>query len=66
MKSPIDAYFASARRAALTDVADTTVRRMARDIRKACPTAFATLQTVPPNQCIEFFPLKLEGAIGRS
>ena len=26
MRGPIDAYFASARRAALTDVADTTVR----------------------------------------
>lgn len=39
MKSPIDAYFASARRAALTDVADTAVRRMARDIRKALPNS---------------------------
>jgi MSHA biogenesis protein MshO len=39
MKSPIDAYFDSARRAALTDVADTTVRRMARDIRKALPNS---------------------------
>jgi MSHA biogenesis protein MshO len=39
MKSPIDAYFASARRAALTDVADTAVRRMARDLRKALPNS---------------------------
>ena len=39
MKSPMDAYFASARRAALTDVADTAVRRMARDIRKALPNS---------------------------
>ena len=39
MKNPIDAYFASARRAALTDVADTAVRRMARDLRKALPNS---------------------------
>jgi prepilin-type N-terminal cleavage/methylation domain-containing protein len=39
MKSPIDAYVDSARRAALTDVADTAVRRMARDIRKALPNS---------------------------
>ena len=42
MKSPIDAYFASARRAAMTDVADTTVRRMARDIRRALPNSLQT------------------------
>jgi MSHA biogenesis protein MshO len=54
MKSPIDAYFASARRAALTDVADTAVRRMARDIRKALPNSILN----PNNQCLEFIPTK--------
>lgn len=39
MKSPIDAYFDTARRAGIADVADTTVRRMARDIRKALPNS---------------------------
>lgn len=57
MKGPIDAYFDSARRAALTDVADTTVRRMARDIRKALPNSIR----VPNNQCIEFIPTKTGG-----
>lgn len=57
MKSPIDAYFDSARRAALTDVADTTVRRMARDIRKALPNSIR----VPNNQCLEFIPTKIGG-----
>jgi MSHA biogenesis protein MshO len=57
MKSPIDAYFASVRRAALTDVADTTVRRMARDIQKALPNSVRT----PTNQCIEFIPTKTGG-----
>lgn len=58
MKSPIDAYFASARRAALTDVADTTVRRMARDIQRALPNSIRTPSTTPANQCIEFIPTK--------
>ncbi len=57
MKSPIDAYFASARRAALSDVADTTVRRMARDIRAALPNSIRT----PSNQCLEFIPTKTGG-----
>lgn len=57
MKSPIDAYFDSARRAALTDVADTTVRRMARDIRKALPNSLR----VPNSQCLEFIPTKTGG-----
>ena len=57
MKSPIDAYFVSARRAALTDVADTAVRRMARDIRKALPNSILN----PNNQCLEFIPTKTGG-----
>lgn len=58
MKSPIDAYLASARRAALTDVADTTVRRMARDIRKSLPNS---IRTSDDKQCIEFIPTKTGG-----
>lgn len=57
MRGPIDAYFASARRAALTDVADTTVRRMARDIRKALPNSIRT----PSATCLEFIPTKTGG-----
>ena len=57
MKSPIDAYFASARRAALTDVADTAVRRVARDIRKALPNSILN----PNSQCLEFIPTKTGG-----
>jgi MSHA biogenesis protein MshO len=58
MKSPIDAYFASARRAALTDVADTTVRRIARDLRKALPNSIGTSGD---HKCIEFIPTKTGG-----
>ncbi len=54
MIAPIDAYFASSRRAALTDTADTVVRRMARDIRKALPNSIRT----PGATCVEFIPTK--------
>jgi len=58
MKSPIDAYFASARRAALTDTADTTVRRIARDIQKALPNS---INTSGDKLCVEFIPTKTGG-----
>jgi MSHA biogenesis protein MshO len=58
MKSPIDAYFDSARRAALTDLADTTVRRIARDVRRALPNS---LRPPATSQCIEFIPTKTGG-----
>jgi MSHA biogenesis protein MshO len=57
MRSPIDAYFDSARRAALTDVADTAVRRMARDVRKALPNSIRT----PSSTCLEFIPTRTGG-----
>jgi len=57
MKQPVDAYFDSARRAALTDEADTAIRRMARDIHKALPNSVRQLN----NQCIEFIPTKIGG-----
>ena len=58
MRAPIDAYLDSARRAALTDVADTTVRRMARDLRKALPNSIGTSGD---DKCIEFIPTKTGG-----
>lgn len=57
MRSPIEAYFASARRAGLTDVADTAARRMSRDIRKALPNSLRS----PNSQCLEFIPTKTGG-----
>ena len=59
MRGPIDAYFASARRAALTDVADTAVRRIARDVRKALPNSVR--MATSGNACIEFIPTKTGG-----
>ena len=57
IKAPIDAYVDSARRAALTDAADTAMRRMARDIRKALPNS----ARIPDSQCLEFIPTKTAG-----
>lgn len=57
MKSPIDAYFDTARRAGIADVADTAVRRMARDIRKALPNSIRLSGT----ECIEFIPTRTGG-----
>jgi len=57
MKSPIDAYFDSARRAGLTDVADTVARRLARDVRKALPNSIRSAGS----QCVEFIPTKTGG-----
>jgi MSHA biogenesis protein MshO len=57
MRGPIDAYFAAARRAALTDVADTVMRRLERDVRKALPNSLRT----PSAQCLELIPTKTGG-----
>ena len=57
MRSPIEAYLASGRRAGLTDVADTTLRRVSRDLRVALPNSIRT----PAAQCIEFIPTKTGG-----
>jgi len=54
MKSPIDAYFDSARRAALTDAADSVTRRVARDVRKALSNSIRSAGS----QCVEFMPTK--------
>jgi MSHA biogenesis protein MshO len=61
MKSPIDAYIASGRRAALTDVADTTVRRIARDLRRALPNSVRPSSTALDTSCVEFIPTKTGG-----
>lgn len=60
MRSPIDAYFDSARRAALTDVADTAVRRITRDVRKALPNSLR-VSTAPAAPCMEFIPTRTAG-----
>ena len=57
LRGPIDAYFAQERRAALSDTADTVVRRIARDLRRALPNSLRTSGA----QCLEFIPTKTGG-----
>lgn len=57
MRGPIDAYMAQGRRGALTDVADTTARRIARDLHRALPNSIRTSGTT----CLEFIPTKTGG-----
>lgn len=58
MRAPVEAYFDTARRAALTDVADTALRRMARDIQRALPNS---IRTNAAATCIEFIPTRTGG-----
>lgn len=60
MRAPIQAYFDSGRRAALTDVADTSVRRMSRDIRKALPNS-VRVSVSGSESCVEFIPTRNGG-----
>ncbi len=59
MRGPIDAYFSSGRRAALTDVADTTVRRIARDLHRALPNSVRANATCAKS--LEFIATKTGG-----
>ena len=63
IRSPVEGYMDAQRRAELTDVADTAVRRMGRDIRTALPNSVRT--PVAAGLCIEFMPTKI-GARYRS
>jgi MSHA biogenesis protein MshO len=63
IRGPIDAYVDGTRRAALTDSADTAMRRIARDIRKALPnsTRIVPNPLSPTTNCLEFIPTKMSG-----
>lgn len=63
LKSPIDAYADSGRRAALTDMANTSTQRMARDISKALSNSIRQVigSGMPDTNCIEFIPIKAGG-----
>jgi MSHA biogenesis protein MshO len=60
IKAPVDSYFDASRRAELTDLADTTVRRMARDLRLALPNSVRH-PADGSTQCLEFMPTKIGG-----
>ena len=56
IKAPIDEYINIARRAEMTDIADTAMRRMTRDIRTAVPNSVRLSGTH-----LEFLPTKAGG-----
>lgn len=61
MRAPIEAYLASGRRAGLTDMADTAVRRMTRDLRKALPNSIRISTVNGSDACLEFIPTRTGG-----
>lgn len=52
LRKPIDGYMDLARRTELSDIADTAVRRMSRDLHVALPNSVR----LPSPQCMEFLP----------
>lgn len=56
-KPAVDSYVAVGRRARLTDVADTALRRMVRDIHLAVPNSIRS----PNSQCFELVPTSAGG-----
>lgn len=66
IKVPVQGYMDSARRAELTDIADTALRRLARDIRTAVPNSVrmpgASCVAAAATPCyMEFIPTKAGG-----
>ncbi len=58
LRAPVQAYFDVARRAELTDIADTALRRIGRDLRQALPNS---VRVTAGNTAIEFIPIKTAG-----
>lgn len=58
IRAPVDGYIDAQRRAALTDIADTAVRRMARDLRLALPNS-VRMAADASGLCLEFIPTKI-------
>jgi MSHA biogenesis protein MshO len=63
IQAPVRGYVDSARRAEMTDIADTAVRRLARDIRTAVPNSLrlpapACIATAATPCYVEFLPTK--------
>jgi MSHA biogenesis protein MshO len=57
LRAPIAAYTDAASRADLTDVADTALRRIGRDLHKALPNSIRIFA----GECLEFIPTKSGG-----
>ncbi len=60
LKTPVDQYVDVAKRAEMTDIADTALRRIARDIRTAVPNS-VRLPNPADSSYIEFLPTRTGG-----
>ncbi len=58
LRAPVQGYLDVARRAELTDIADTALRRIARDLRLALPNS---IRVTAGNTAIEFIPVRSAG-----
>lgn len=58
LRAPVQAYLDVARRAELTDIADTALRRIGRDLHQALPNS---IRVTAGNTAIEFIPVKTAG-----
>jgi MSHA biogenesis protein MshO len=58
LRAPVQGYLDVARRAELTDIADTALRRIGRDLRLALPNS---IRVTAGNTAIEFIPIKSAG-----
>jgi MSHA biogenesis protein MshO len=61
-KPAIESYFDTRRRAELADMADTALRRIGRDVRRAVPNSIR----LPNSQCFELVPTKSGGLYRRA
>ncbi|WP_422958028.1 type II secretion system protein [Undibacterium sp. RuTC16W] len=59
IQKPVQGYFDLARRTELSDIADTAVRRISRDLHLALPNSVRTVAA--DTSCIEFLPTKMGG-----
>lgn len=58
IRAPVQGYVDSARRAELTDIADTAFRRLARDVRTAVPNSIRVSAAGCAGTCVEFMPTR--------
>ena len=56
LRSPVQGYVDSARRAEMTDIADTALRRISRDLRLALPNSVRVTTISGGSQFLEFIP----------
>lgn len=59
IRTPVQGYFDLERRAEISDITDTAVRRLARDLRLALPNSVRTVAASP--LCLEYLPTSTGG-----